>query len=85
MTRITVDIDQTVLAETKALARQRGRTLGETLSALLATALAELDKPKDRPPFRWSSQPMGALVDLEDKDAVQEALDSESYGEEVSH
>ena len=79
MTRTTVDIDPTILAEAKELARKRGKTLGDTVSVLLATALAEAQKPKERPPFRWSSQPMGALVDLEDKDAVWAILDEDQF------
>ena len=30
-----------------------------------------------RPPFRWTSRPMKALVDLADKEAVYAALDSD--------
>ncbi|MGH2633567.1 MAG: hypothetical protein ACRDG3_09170 [Tepidiformaceae bacterium] len=82
MTRTTVDIDPTVLAEAKELARKRGKTLGDTLSVLLAEALAEASKPKARPPFRWASQPMHALIDLEDKDAVCAILDSDEFRSE---
>lgn len=78
MSRTTIDIDPSVLAEAKALARKRGRTLGETLSILVARALAgERDDAHKRPPFRWHSQPMGLKVDLEDKDAVEWALDGD--------
>jgi macrodomain Ter protein organizer (MatP/YcbG family) len=75
--RITVDIDPGVLAEAKALAKQRGKTLGETVSVLLAQALKDAQAPKGRPPFRWSSQPMEQLVDLEDKEVVWRILDAE--------
>jgi hypothetical protein len=27
------------------------------------------------PPFTWTTRPMGALVDLEDKEAIRRALD----------
>jgi len=78
MTRTTVDLDPSVLNEAKALARKRGQTLGDTLSVLLAEALAQVAKPRERPPFRWISKPMGLpLVDLEDKDAVWAILDED--------
>lgn len=75
--RTTVDIDPSVLEEAKQLARKRGRTLGETLSILVARALAdEADETEKHPPFQWISKPMGPpLVDLEDKDAVWAILD----------
>ncbi len=75
--RTTVDIDSSVLEEAKALARKRGKTLGETVSVLLAEALASVGEPQERPPFRWSSKPMHARIDLEDKDALWAILDSE--------
>jgi macrodomain Ter protein organizer (MatP/YcbG family) len=81
MARTTLDIDRSVLDEAKALARKRGRTLGETVSVLLAEALAEAAKPKEQRPFRWHSQRMGAKVDLEDKDAVWDILDAEQFGD----
>ncbi len=78
MSRTTLDIDPSVLAEAKELARKRGTTLGETVSVLLAQALAEAGKPHERPPFRWISKAMGPpLVDLEDKDAVWAILDED--------
>lgn len=75
MPRTTLDIDASVLEELKRRQRERGRTLGELASELLAEALAE--KPVEPPPLRWSSQPMGAGVDLEDKEAVRRALEGE--------
>lgn len=78
MSRTTLDIDPSVLAEAKELARKRGTTLGETVSVLLAQALAEATRPKEQPPFRWISKSMGPpLVDLEDKDAVWAILDED--------
>ena len=78
--RTTIDVDPTVLAGAKALAKKRGKTLGDTVSVLLAKALAEADRPQERPPFRWSAQPMGALVDLEDKETVEQILDADQLG-----
>lgn len=78
MTRTTLDIDPSVLAEAKALARKRGKTLGETLSLLVARGLAGEDtRDQQGQPFRWFSKHGGLKVDLEDKDAVEAALQSE--------
>ena len=77
MTRTTVDIDPSVLADAKALARKRGRTLGETLSVLVAEALVDADKEASPTPFEWIVKPMGIKIDLEDKDAVEAALAAE--------
>lgn len=77
MTRTTIDIDPSVLAEAKELARKRRKTLGETLSVLVAEALAATEKGTTRPNFKWTSKPMGIRIDLEDKDAVETALATE--------
>ena len=74
LTRTTLDIDASVLEEAKALARKRGATLGQTISILLAEALAESASPKNPRPFVWHTKAMGTFVDLEDKDAVEAAL-----------
>lgn len=76
MPRTTLDIDATVLRELKRRQKQekRKRPLGQIASELLAQALAET-KPEEPEPFKWPSQPMGAKVDLEDKDAVWAILD----------
>jgi hypothetical protein len=75
MARTTVDIDPSVLRELKRLQRRQGKTLGRLVSELLAAALAE-QEPSPAPAFNWISRPMGAVVDLEDKEAVRRALDS---------
>jgi hypothetical protein len=71
--RTTVDIDITVLQALKERAREEQKSLGALISEIAAEALARTtaDEP---PPFRWHSKDMGALVDLEDKDAVERAL-----------
>ena len=48
------------------------------MSDLLAESLSrnEAKKPQ-RPAFQWISRPMGARIDIADKDALQNALDSE--------
>jgi hypothetical protein len=72
--RTTLDIEDPVLKELKELQKREGVTLGELASRLLAEALASRPKP-EAPPFKWTAQPMGARVDLEDKDVVYAILD----------
>ncbi|MBA3877022.1 MAG: antitoxin [Anaerolinea sp.] len=74
MPRTTIDIDPTVLRELKARGRQEGKTLGRIASELLTSALST-SRPEPVPPFRWTARPMGARIDLEDKEAVRRALD----------
>ena len=75
MPRTTLDIDAAVLRELKERRRLEGKTLGRLVSELLARALHE--EPPAKPVFEWISQPMRARIDLEDKEAVRRALESE--------
>jgi hypothetical protein len=75
MARTTVDIDAEVLRELKRRQKREGKTLGRLVSELLVTALRE-PEPDAAPEFHWTSMDMGALVDLEDKEAVRRAMDS---------
>jgi Arc/MetJ family transcription regulator len=74
MTRTTVDIDAAVMRELKRRQKREGKTLGRLVSELLATALGQ---PEAEPlsEFTWTARSMGALVDLEDKEALRRALD----------
>lgn len=72
MPRTTIDLDPTVLRELKRRAHARGTTLGRLASELLATSLRE-DRPPSVP-LEWRTAPMGARVDLRDKEAVRRAL-----------
>jgi hypothetical protein len=45
------------------------------ISELLAEALVQRKKQPPAPRLEWISRPMGALVDLSDKDALYAALD----------
>jgi len=74
MLRTTVNIAASVLKEIKALQRKEGRPLGEVVSQLLAEALAKRSVARQLQEFRWISQPMRALVDLADKEAMHAAL-----------
>jgi hypothetical protein len=74
MTRTTIDIDAAVLRRLKARKQREGKTMGQLVSELLAAALRQTDAgpPRD---FTWTTRPMGARVDLEDKEALQRALE----------
>lgn len=75
--RTTLDLADPVLQELKALRKKEGGSLGQWASRLLADALSRRTPVDRRPPkLRWSSQPMGAKVDLSDKDAVYRILDT---------
>ena len=75
--RTTVDIDDPILREVKAIHEKEGRSMGAVVSELLADALARRRAPRGRAAFRWTSRPMNALVDLSDKEAVFAALDAD--------
>ena len=75
--RTTVDIDEPVLKELKRLTQREGRTLGRVVTDLLAESLGRRRAAlPTAPAFAWTSRPMGARVDLADKDAVRAALDA---------
>lgn len=77
--RTTIDIDDPILRDLKRLQQREGKSLGRLVSDLLAQSLAaQRAAPPAPAAFRWASQPMGARVDLRDKDAVRDALDDES-------
>jgi hypothetical protein len=74
--RTTLDIDDPILREVKAIHEKEGRSMGAVVSELLADALGRRRGSGTRPTrFHWTSRPMNALVDLGDKDAVYAALD----------
>ncbi len=76
MPRTTLNLDPSVLRELKRRAREEGKSLGDVLSEIVGPALAERRQAPRRTRFRWQSQPMGpAKVDLEDKEAVRQALE----------
>ena len=76
MPRTTIDLDPAVLRELKRRKRSSGRSLGRIASELLAGAFGgSATTPPREPGLHWRSAPMGARVDLEDKEAVRRALD----------
>lgn len=77
MARTTLNIDSPVLNELKRLQREEKKPLGRIVSDLLAKALAEAKTAKvDKPAFKWTALDMRPKVDLEDKEAVFAALES---------
>lgn len=80
MPRTTLDIAPPVLRELKELQKAERRSLGDLVSQLLGEALSarRARRPASRPSFRWVSRPMGARVDLTDKEAVYAILDRDA-------
>ncbi len=75
--RTTLDIDDPLLREVRAIHEQEGRSMGAVVSELLADALARRRESRVRPVFRWVSHPMRPLVDLTDKDVLYHILDAD--------
>jgi hypothetical protein len=75
--RTTIDIDDLILKEVKALHEKEGRSMGAVVSELLAEALTLRRSSHARPPFRWTSRDMNSLIDISDKEAVYAALDAD--------
>jgi hypothetical protein len=75
MSRTTIDLDPTVLRELRRRARLEGKSLGRIASEMLSGALGQRPDPETIRPLVWSSRPMGALVDLDDKEAVRRAME----------
>ena len=73
--RTTLDIDDPILRELKRLQAKEGKSLGRLVSDILARALKENAPPSAASPSSWIAKPMGARVNLSDKDAVHRALD----------
>jgi hypothetical protein len=66
-------LDDNVLRELKARRAREHKPLGVIASELLARALHEEGEPVEA--LEWISQPMGANIDLEDRDALWTLLD----------
>ena len=82
MPRTTVNIEAPVLRDLKRLQKREGKSLGQLISELLAHALgARRSKGMADDAFAWTARPMGARVDLADKDAVHAALDRDDVGD----
>jgi len=75
--RTTLDIDDPILREVRAIHEREGRSMGAIVSELLAEALACRRPSRARPSFRWTSRPMKSLVDLANKKIVYAVFDAE--------
>ena len=75
--RTTLDIDDHILKEVKAIQEKERLPIGVVISALLAEALARRSAERACLPFRWIVHPMNSLVDLGDMDAVYAAFDAD--------
>lgn len=77
MTRTTLDIDATVLADLRRRAAAERKSMGQIASELLAHGLGEVAATEPRP-LNWATKNMGPFkIDLEDKEAVWNLLDRE--------
>ena len=74
--RTTLDIDDPILLDLKRLRREKRKSLGRIVSDLLAKALARNEvETQVKAEFHWQARPMGARVDLADRDAVYDAIE----------
>jgi hypothetical protein len=74
--RTTLEIDASILAELRRRGEAERKSMGQVASELLAAALAGAEPAAGRAAFRWNAADLGTpRVDLEDKDALQRALD----------
>ena len=79
MPRTTIDIEEPLLSEIKGLQKKEGRSLSKIVSELLAEGLAQRRAGPPTPRLQWISRSMQALVDLNDKEALFEALDRDDH------
>ena len=75
MARTTIDIDDPILNEIRAIQKREGRSMGKVVSQLLAEALIKQKNSASTPKFKWISRPMRSHVDLTDKEEVYRILD----------
>jgi hypothetical protein len=75
MARTTIDIDNPILNEIKNMQKKDGRSIGKIVSQLLTEALNRHKPPVKGHRLKWASRPMGALLDLSDKDTLYKILD----------
>ena len=75
--RTTIDIATSILEELKRIKQKDGGTLGELVNGLLAEGLKKRRPEADSKELGWTSQPMRARVDLDDKKAVYALLDDD--------
>jgi len=77
MARTTLDLDASILEQLRRRAADERKSMGQVASERLAIGLRE-DAQGGVSRLRWPSKRMGKpRVDLEDKDAVWNALDKQ--------
>jgi hypothetical protein len=75
MTRVTLDLDDSVLEELRQRAARDGMSLAVLVSQLLAGALG-IPRQTSVTEFLWHTGSLGQpLIDLEDEEAVSRVLD----------
>lgn len=76
MRRTTVELAPKVFAELEVAAREGGRSPDALASELLGEAL-ERREPKVAPTsaLKWTAVPMKPLINLEDRELLQDTLD----------
>ncbi|HSY48251.1 MAG TPA: antitoxin [Thermoanaerobaculia bacterium] len=76
MARTTLNLDDLVLVDLRRLQRKEGNPLDDLASELLTSAIAAR-KSTTAPDvlLPWTSRPMGALVNLGDKETLFAVLD----------
>ena len=77
--RTTINIATPILEELKSIQKKEGGTLGELVTGLLAEGLQSRYEDQTDPELDWISQPMGARVDLADKEAVYAIIDDDGF------
>lgn len=79
MPRTTVDLEAPLLENLKALGHREGLSLGKVISELVAEALAHrrAQAGREPPPFEWIAKPLGARIDVADKEALWAILEEE--------
>ena len=75
--RTTLDIATPILQELKSIQKVEGGSLGELVTGLLAEGLQARCADQTDPELDWISRPMGARVDLADKEAVYAIIDDD--------
>ena len=75
--RTTLNIATPILDELREIRSKEGGSLGQLVSTLLAEALKRRRTGEDQSDFEWSSKPMGARVDLSDKEIVDAILNGD--------
>lgn len=76
--RTTINIATPILEELKKIQREEGGALGDIVSNILARALKTRQSQASGATLEWSSKPMGARVDIVDKEALYPLLDEDS-------